>query len=204
MDEAMSHHSAISLEPVSDRRATARFTMLIRTGKLITAEGEYLCIVSNISTTGVKIRTFYPLPTDPEMMLELSNGDRYSIRKVWESEGKAGFSFTDNVNIAALLRGGPDNLRKRSVRLKFALPATLHAQGVHQPVLFRDISQQGACIECPKRLAIDEQVRIDSPLLPPIVAKVRWRREPQYGLIFEHTFRFDQLARLTAPLRQRK
>jgi len=43
-------------------------------------------------------------------------------------------------------------------------------------------------------------VRVDCDWLPPLDARVRWRRRPHYGLIFEQTFRFDELARMTAPL----
>jgi hypothetical protein len=32
--------------------------------------------------------------------------------------------------------------------------------------------------------------------LPAILAKVRWRREPRYGLLFDQTFQFEELAAL--------
>jgi hypothetical protein len=49
-------------------------------------------------------------------------------------------------------------------------------------------------------LAIGEWVRIECPGLPELTGRVRWRRAPLYGLIFEQTFRLDDLARITAQL----
>ena len=47
---------------------------------------------------------------------------------------------------------------------------------------------------------MNELVRIDTGVTPPLYAKVRWRSHPRYGLIFEHTFRLEQLANISAPL----
>ncbi|MDP3677382.1 MAG: PilZ domain-containing protein [Novosphingobium sp.] len=66
--------------------------------------------------------------------------------------------------------------------------------------LIVDISQHGACIVSDEYLAIDERIRIKGDSLPELTARVRWRRRPLYGLIFEQTFRFDDLARLAARL----
>ncbi|MEP6868430.1 MAG: hypothetical protein ABJA20_07925, partial [Novosphingobium sp.] len=63
------------------------------------------------------------------------------------------------------------------------------------PISFANISQQGACIECSASLAIDQLVAIDMGVLTPTFAKVRWRNRPQYGLIFEQIYRFEELAR---------
>jgi hypothetical protein len=41
---------------------------------------------------------------------------------------------------------------------------------------------------------IDELVRIESAVLPTIHAKIRWRRPPRYGVVFEQTFRLEELA----------
>ncbi len=198
----MSHVRAHVQNVIGDQRGTPRFVLLIRAAKLVTSGGEYLCIVRDVSETGLKVRTFCPLPRDAQMVLELPNGDTYSVRKIWENCDNAGFRFTGDVDLVTLLGDNTDR-KKRPVRLKLALPATLHTLHGARDVLFRDISQQGGCIECFTRLAVDEQVRLESPQLPPIICKVRWRREHLYGLVFDQTFQFDQLARLMASAQQR-
>jgi hypothetical protein len=47
---------------------------------------------------------------------------------------------------------------------------------------------------------MNELVRLETGVAPPLFAKVRWRSHPRYGLIFEHTFKLDELARISAPL----
>lgn len=186
--------------PVAEQRTTPRFTLLIRTAKLIAPSGEYLCIVRDVSSDGVKVRTFHPLPAEDDFSLELASGERQPVRKVWEEGDLAGFQFRDAVPLDRLLAEAPEGLRKRSVRLRLALPAVLFAGTRQLDGTFIDISQHGACIECDGYLAVDERVRVAGDVLPELVGRVRWRRRPYYGLIFEQTFRFDELARLTAPL----
>jgi hypothetical protein len=63
----------------------------------------------------------------------------------------------------------------------------------------RNISLQGAQIDCEARLAIDQRLRLSSKDLPEIVTKVRWRKGNLYGLVFDTTFQFAELARIVAP-----
>ena len=186
-------------EPTLEQRATARFTLLIRTAKLISTSGEYLCVVRDVSSEGVKVRTFHQLPDGEDFAIELASGERQPVDKVWEDGWVYGFHFAAPVPLERLLAEAPDGMRKRPVRLHLALPLQLHVEGRAIDSTFVDISQHGACIECPEHLAINQRLRLTSDCLPELVGCVRWRRRPFYGLIFEQTFRFDELARLTAP-----
>ena len=186
-------------EPAREQRTAPRFTLLIRTAKLLSSSGEYLCVIRDVSSEGIKVRTFHQLPDGENFTIELANGDRHPVNKVWEDGWVYGFHFAEPVPLERLLAEAPDGLRKRPVRLRLALPLRLHAGGRALDATFIDISQHGACIECGEHLAINQRVRLTSDCLPELVGCVRWRRRPFYGLIFEQTFRFDELARLTAP-----
>ena len=83
---------------------------------------------------------------------------------------------------------------RRQPRLQVAVDAVLCAGGLRTPITMRDLSQRGAAIDCPGWLMIDELVRIESAVLPTIHAKIRWRRPPRYGVVFEQTFRLEELA----------
>lgn len=186
-------------EPAREQRTAPRFTLLIRTAKLLSSSGEYLCVIRDVSSEGIKVRTFHQLPDGENFTIELANGDRQPVNKVWEDGWVYGFHFAEPVPLERLLAEAPDGLRKRPVRLRLALPLRLHAGGRALDATFVDISQHGACIECGEHLAINQRVRLTSDCLPELVGCVRWRRRPFYGLIFAQTFRFDELARLTAP-----
>jgi hypothetical protein len=182
-------------------RAAPRFTLLLRTAKLIGAAGEYLCVVRDVSATGISVRTFHPLPDGP-LTLELPSGDRYPLERVWEKDGSAGFRFSDEVDVEQLIEG-KGRFPKRGVRLHVELPATLSTLSGTFDATIRNISQQGALVESEQRFALDQKVRLDSKGLPTIRAVVRWRKDNAYGLSFDDTFQFAELARLAAELQSR-
>lgn len=190
------------VEPATEKRAAPRFTLLIRTAKLIAPEGEFLCVVRDASQDGMKARVFrtVPIPEDTPLIVEFGNGERLPVIKIWQDGDIAGFRFLQPVAIDRLLADAPEGLRKRSVRLRLALPVTLTVAGRAIPATYRDISQHGACLHCEERLPVNARIALASAVLPPLEAHIRWRRAPLYGVIFTQAFRFDDLARLTSSL----
>jgi len=185
----------------AEQRAAPRFMLLIRAAKLIADDSrEFLCVIRDASSTGLKIRLFNPLPPHRTLAVEMSNGDRYPIELVWKEGEFAGFRFGADVDVQRLLDESHGAFPKRQVRLRILLDGILHSGGEALRVAFRDISQQGAQIESDKWLLMNELVRIETDVMPPLYAKVRWRSHPRYGLLFEQTFKLDELARIAAPL----
>jgi len=185
--------------PGEELRAEPRYTLLIRAAKLICASGEFLCIIRDASASGVSIRTFHPLPTGQQLTLELPNGDRHPIERVWEREGAAGFRFPVAVDIDRLLNS-KSRFAKRPVRLRLQMPALVSCHGRTAGVVIHDLSQQGAQIECPLHLALEQKLRLEADNLPSIQAAVRWRSKSRYGLVFDDTFQFSELAQIAAQL----
>jgi hypothetical protein len=177
------------------RRAEQRFTLMLRTAKLVGENGEFLCVIRDVSASGVRLRLFYPLPHEPRLALELSNGTHYFVETVWEKNGEAGFRFAAPIDVGAFMAEASP-YPKRPIRLRTSLPATVSSHGTAAPAVLHDISQRGAGIETGSLLALDQLIRLEAAGLPPTYAKVRWRNHPHYGLIFEQTFRLDELGRL--------
>jgi hypothetical protein len=199
-DDILSGDDHVS--PVAeDQRTAARFTLLIRTAKLLTSRGEFLCVVRDASSIGVSVRLFHELPGDPRMLLEMPNGDRHEIAVVWKREGAAGFRFSQPIDTRRIIEGG-GRFARRPVRLRLQVPAHLSFHGRSFDAVVRDLSQQGAKIECSERLALEQKLRLEAESLPPIQAKVRWRRGAEYGLVFEDTFQFAELAQLANELQR--
>jgi hypothetical protein len=190
---------AVEADDDDEQRRAERFTLLIRTAKLISSSGEFLCVIRDASSTGISIRIFHPLPLGEQLTLELPNGDQHAIERVWERDSSAGFRFSVPVDIDRLLQN-KSRFPKRPVRLKLQLPALISCHGTTAGVVVRNISQQGALIESPLRLSIDQKLRLEADTLPVIQASVRWRDGSEYGLVFDDTFQFAELARLAAQL----
>ena len=183
-----------------EQRVEPRFTLLIRAAKLIAGNDEFLVVLRDVARDGLKVRTFHPLPDDGEFAIELANGERHQVDKIWEDGEIKGFRFHDPVALEQLLAESPGGKRRRPVRVRLNVPVKMFAGVRRCDGVFIDISQNGACMSSDEHLALGQRVRIECPGLPELVGSVRWRRAPLYGPIFEQTFRFDYLARITAQL----
>lgn len=191
-------------EGLAEGRSSPRVTVLIRPGKLIVDGREYLCVVRDVSNGGLKVRLFQPLPSHRTLAIEFDTGERHAVRLVWQAEGMAGFEFVDAVDVTRLIAVQDAHRPRRQPRLHVDVEAVLCSAGLRVPVMLRDISQRGASVECSGWLMIDELVRIECKALPTLHAKVRWRRPPRYGLVFEQTFRLEELAIASARLGPRE
>ena len=183
----------------SDQRAAQRFTLLIRNAKIVFPCGEFLCVIRDVSATGLRIKVFHALPDEQPEYLEMATGERYGVSVVWAEDGQMGLRFLEQQDVACLIREeGP--YPKRSLRIMLQLPARLRAGGETSDATILNLSQYGANVECRERLAIEQQLILSARLLPDLDAKVRWRKGDQYGLSFHQTFSMDQLALLVARL----
>jgi len=187
--------AAHPVEANAELRTAARYTPLIRTAKLIGASGEFLCVVSDVSATGVSARLFHPLPNDKTLCLEMPSGDQLPLETVWEADGKAGFRFACEVNLDRVVEGR-GQWPKRPIRLNLPMPIQLSGLSGRFEGTLRNISSQGAQIECASRLAIEQRIRIKGRFLPEIEAKVRWRHGLAYGLVFDSLIQFAELAKI--------
>jgi len=199
-------HRADSYSPwdgEADRRHAPRFALLIRAAKLTCANAEFLCVVRDASEEGVSVRLFHPLPPGVELMLEMPNGDRYQLQRVWEDEDSAGFRFREPVELDRIIEG-PSRFPRRPVRVRLEVPCYLLFGGRRVRAMIGNLSQQGALIRTQEYLSLVQRVRVEVDGLPEIAAKVCWRQPDCYGLSFEGTFQFAELAALAFDLQRER
>ncbi len=182
-----------------EKRIATRFTMLIRAAKLVCPQGEFMCVIRDASETGVSLRLFHALPAEERFMLELQNGDRHEVELVWQDDDRAGMRFLECADIARIIEG-PSRFAKRPVRVNVSFPVWLSSITGSAKAELLDISQQGAKVTCDTLFAIDQRVKVSGEHLPEVNAKIRWRRDSSYGLVFEDTFQFGDLARIVADI----
>ncbi|QIG54123.1 PilZ domain-containing protein [Altererythrobacter sp. BO-6] len=185
-----------------DLRRAHRYSLLIRPAKLVCSEGEFVCVLRDVSANGVSARLFHRLPAVREFTLELQDGQAYQVERVWERDREAGFKFTGEIDLPRLI-GEMGAHRKRGLRLSLNFPITVTTGTMRTMATVENISQQGARFECDERLAIDQSLRIEGRRLRETRAKVRWRRGNHYGVVFDDTFSLADFAlvmvRLQAP-----
>lgn len=181
-------------QPVEvEDRAAPRFTLLIRPAKLHVGAAQFVCVIRDISATGVSIRQFHEIAWDGPVALELQTGDSYPVEPVWQRAGEAGFRFLEPIAVDDVI-GGCSAYPKRDLRFEIAWPIAVQSRGVSDPAEVVNLSRQGALIECDALLAIGQAVMLQAKGLPTIEARIRWRKGNRYGMVFDTTFSLQQLA----------
>jgi hypothetical protein len=191
------------VEDGGEQRAAPRFTLLIRAAKLICELGEFVCVIRDVSESGVSVRLFHPLPPGESFNLQMPAGAVYPITLVWDRGTEAGFRFDAPVPVELLVHEA-SIYPKRGLRLGVAFPVTVTTLTQRCNAMVGNLSQQGALLECEALFAIDQNLRIESADkaqgFKETRAKVRWRRGTRYGLVFDDTFTLGDFAKLAARL----
>jgi hypothetical protein len=194
---------AAQSEDGSEQRAAPRFTLLIRAAKLVCDAGEFVCVLRDVSETGVSVRLFHALPSAESFALHMPAGAIYPITSVWQRGHEAGFRFDEAVPVESLINEA-SLYPKRGLRLALEFPVMLSTLTQRCAAMVINLSQQGALLECEALFAIDQNLRIEggevAPELKEIRAKVRWRRGTRYGVVFDDTFTLGDFAKLAARL----
>ena len=185
-----------------EQRDAPRVALMMRNAKLAIDGREILCIVRDVSATGLRIRGFHQIPSGKACSIELFEGQRLPIEEAWNTGTEAGYRFSEAKDIDALVHEyGP--FPRRPIRINLAMPGVVIAGDVGTQVIIRNLSQQGACIESDSRWAPSRLVRLTGRCLPdPLHAKMRWRDGQLHGLVFERTFTLADFARLADRLQQ--
>lgn len=153
------------------QRVAPRFTLLIRAATLVSAQGEFVCVIRDVSETGVSVRLFHALPGCYEFELHMPAGAVYQIVRVWNRDNEAGFAFAQPVDVAQLINES-GNYPKRGLRLALCFPVRVSTLAQTCEAVVENLSQKGARIECDALLAIDQTVRIEAPDLAGVLREV--------------------------------
>ena len=181
-----------------ERREAQRYASLIRAAKLLGPDGEFVCVIRDVSTTGISLRSFHRLP-DGALTLTLQNGDAYGLEMVRSSGSEASFTFAGPVDVERLVVD-TSKFPKRQLRINLSHAATVSTLTQCFGAVIANLSQQGAQIRCDARLAIEQPIWLKAPPMPDIRAKIRWRGKESYGLAFDTTFTLREFAQLAAQL----
>ncbi|MBS0254239.1 MAG: PilZ domain-containing protein [Proteobacteria bacterium] len=179
--------------PAPQLRGADRSSLLLRIAKLVTQSGEYVCLVRDVSWTGLRLRLFHELPDETFVFLQLANGEIYPVEKIWTKGDQAGFRFAEPVDVSEFI-SEPSPWPRRPIRLKIEAPGLAFVGSTAISVNLKDLSQGGARVEAFGHLMIGQPLRLLIDGLPERWGRVSWRRGFDHGMAFEHQFRLDELA----------
>lgn len=205
--EPLDAPSSSTLAPSSDHAGVAerapRFTLLIRAAKIVTSHGEFVCVIRDVSETGIGVRLFHGAPHGEPMELHMPGGGVHEVEPVWQRPGEAGYKFVEPVDVGTLVNT-PKTYPKRGLRLGLFFPIEVRSLTHKAQGVVENLSQQGARFSCDGLFAIDQNVRIEcleeEAGFGEVRAKIRWRRDREYGAVFDDTLTLEEFARLAARL----
>lgn len=185
------------------RVRSERHNLFIRAAKLVGPQGEFVCVVRDVSTTGIGIRLFHAPPTGEPIELHIPDGGTYELRQMRRDGNHAGYEFAQEIDLPDFLAHNPE-FPKRGLRLNLFFPVSVRTLTHEKDAIVENLSQHGARLSSEERYAIDQSLLIECPEdevnFGQVRAKVRWRRDNNYGLAFDRTLSLDEFAKLAAAL----
>lgn len=169
---------------------------------------KYDVAVVNVSPHGAMIEADLEPRIGERMTIRFEGGDRTECTVRWLRGGRVGIEFSQQTEIPASAkveelsvsgrRAGeepPPEQSSRAPRQSLLWKAVVHWDHGTIQVRLRNISAQGAMLECPQDFAADTDVLLDLGEGGTVPGTVRWSRSGQAGVQFSERFDLRNLAR---------
>jgi len=173
---------------LDERRKDARFTLILRVGVLEQRGKSALCLVKNISSSGVQLKCYAQPLIDADASIRVADEAPLDGRLVWFRDGVAGMSFDHELDTGALLRVQQklrQSRRRSTPRVDVAATACLRTGGRIYRADVCDISSMGARIKTTSELKAGDRAIVTLSDLPALESYVRWSDGNEAGLAFE-------------------
>lgn len=179
-----------------ERRGEKRHVALLRVALLHSGGKKDLCVVKNVSSTGLAARIYRHFASNDTVGVEFRSGEMLSGSVVWQHDWDVGILFPRHIDIDAVLasRWVTDGRRRNLPRIELICRGHLKKGAELHNVVLQDISQGGARVHIDGPLDCGRVV-LSLPGLPPLAGVVRWASGTDAGISFNECISFDPLAR---------
>lgn len=176
-----------------DSRHDERHLTLFRVGALIVDERRELCLIKNVSASGMMIRAYSTLAEGQRVSVELKQGQLVRGEVRWVREHNVGIAFDQRIDVVELLSASMDGPRPRMPRVEIKCGASVRQGSNMSLIKAHDISQGGIKLESQRVLTTGDDVVVNLPGLPPLQGTVRWSDGNLYGISFNHLLALSEL-----------
>jgi hypothetical protein len=179
----------------AERRADERLIPLLKVAKLITASGEWLMRVRNITAGGLMAEVAECPSVGDKVAVELSS-QKIPSSVLWIRDGLVGIKFDQSVDLGELLAGRKPRhgFRPRPPRLDVQCRASVRLGQTYYTVDVHDISLGGMKVEPIEEYCVGREVTVVVESLKPIKGEVRWYCDRRAGIVFKKPLDFEELA----------
>lgn len=183
---------------LDERRTNDRTTTVFRPALIRIDDFRSLCLVRNISPSGMMAKVYSPIAMGETITVEFGTHLSATGKVAWAEEGQIGVRFKDPLNVVEVLtetgKRGPGNKINRPLRLEIDAQGEIEINGIVRAFEVQDISQRGLKAKVSANLAPNEEVMVRLTGLEPRRAVVRWIRPGEVGLNFTRPLGMDELA----------
>lgn len=174
----------------------ARLTTILMVGRLVTARGDHVCRVRNISPGGMMIECDVPITVGESIRVELRNMNVVEATVRWTRPPRLGVEFAQPVDVPDLLHAPPalTDRQPRAPRLTATCSVLLWHLGHTSAPLLCDLSQSGCRLAMSNPPPVGTEVKITISGLPARHATLRWTREGEAGFAFREMLSFAEVA----------
>ena len=169
----------------AERRRSGRHMTVFQIAKIVTPQSQELCILRDISDTGLRAELYSPAVPGETVTFEMRTGHRVSGRIVWHRERSIGVQFDHEISVPEVLAhcSFDDRLgRMRPPRIEVEIPAIIMVERQLIDVVIRNISQAGMKVACAETLVPGAQIVVRFVGIGQRMATVRWSRHGESGL----------------------
>jgi len=176
-----------------DARADERHLTLFRVGALIVGDRRELCLIKNVSASGMMVRAYSTMTEGRPVSVELKQGQLVRGEVRWVREHNVGIAFHDRIDVVELLSASMEGPRPRMPRVEIACTATVRQGSNAANLKLHDISQGGLKAESTRALDVGDDVVVSLPGLAPVQGIVRWQDGAVHGISFNRLLALSEL-----------
>lgn len=202
---------------ISNHRTEDRQPNLVDAATLVFRDERLDVSVVNVSSMGTMIRSDVDAIIGETVEIQFADCNRIRAAVRWVKAGKIGLEFEERTEIIASARtqetiarphlqlvpseaSTGDAKKDRALALRAARQGliwngTLYWTFEALNVRVRNISPEGAMVDCDRDVPVGAQVRLNLSEAGTLECNVRWSRGGQVGLCFNEKFDLKQLAR---------
>jgi hypothetical protein len=188
------HRTVPSGEVADEGRAAPRFRTLLQSARLIGDHSQSLCIVRDVSETGMKVRLFGTVTIGDRVCVEFKGGRTVFAHVRWIEDRFAGLAFETPIDLQQIFSTVKPDFSYRAPRLEIDATATVTFGRARLPMAILDISTSGVKLLGGDALIRGEDVSIEIEGLTVSHAVVKWKASDLVGLELEHPLLVERLA----------
>lgn len=185
------------VEEVHERRRNLRTATVFQVAKLISDRYEELCLLRDVSPSGLKGEAYCPIEIGDRIEIELKTEHHVAGEVAWVDDETFGMRFDEEVPVLAMLAhcAFDDRVaRIRPPRLSSRLPATVSIDEERQSVTVLNVSLAGMKIALDTIVPSDARTIATLPELGRRACTIRWVRDGEAGVMFDEPLTYPDFA----------